>query len=380
MVHLIAIAAAATITPIQMQVSGDGYFELRADNGMAYVKSGRFSAVSGLLTHESGFPVQPPIRVPSHAGSLNVRENGELFSVSNGSNSFVGQITIAKFPKSAQPATVKGLFVFLERPAHGKPGSSGFGTIHVTTAASAVLQRPVHGTTITIRERSEVFGPRITIGDVCDVHAPAAIAASIRDAVIGASPLVDTPRALTAASIQSALRGTHIPLDGIQIVAPARAAVVRAARTITGALIWEQAKLWLEETSQNLGEIRLATVLADRRVPAGDLEFSFRKLSETSRSIVVVAEARIGAERLFSQQLVVNTTASGSATSAVPASAPVKVGQTVRVLMIAGSVVVETTGRVTWSGPEGRVRVAVEPTRSEVIGVVKSDGSVEVNL
>jgi hypothetical protein len=146
---------------------------------------------------------------------------------------------------------------------------------------------------------------------------------------------------------------------------------------LKGEEIWSAARRWIANELPALSSGVLITPIAERSVPLGDIEYAFKSISETTKSVILAVDAKIGSERLFSQQLVINKAAAANVTN-VPITA--RVGDMVRVELISGAISVEVTGRITWVGTDGHVKVVVEPTRAELIGSLKSDGSVEVNL
>ncbi|GEM_PF-2800660 len=363
------------LAPIQLQVVGEGYLRLEAESGLAYVKSGTFTVVNGKLTHAGGFPLTPPVYVPAEASALNVDSHGLISAELPRGTVTIAQITLAKFPADSKPAELKGVLLFIEKPTLGKPGDAGFGAVR--TGKNVAPHNASNLPSIVVNERSEIQSASITIGDIAKVEGPEPMATRISEAVIGLAPPLDVPRVITAATIQSALRSARIALDGIEIQVPEKAVVIRKSRVLKGEEIWSATRKWIADELPTLSSGVLITPIAERSVPLGDIEYTFRSVSETTKSVILAVEAKIGSERLFSQQLVINKTGTANVTN-VPITA--RVGDMVRVVLISGAISVEATGRITWVGTDGHVKVVVEPTRAELIGSLKSDGSVEVNL
>lgn len=365
--------ALTTLPTLNISIVGDGYLQLETANGNAYAKKGSFAVRNGLLTHESGFPLTPKVVVPSNASSIDVTDRGVITAILGGSKQQIAQISLARFPKDAQPVPAKGVLIFLETPTVGQPAANGFGIINKAPNQITPL---VGNAQIVVKERTDVIGSQITVGDIAEVSASEPLRSQIAAALVGPSPALETPRVITVATIQSALRNARVPLEKIDISVAPRSVVFRAGQDLSGAQVTQALAAWLEAQRPELPNKQPITPIADRRIPTGDVNYSFKIISETERSIVIGVEARVLEERIFGLQAVINKTA--AAQTAVPTNA--KIGQPVQILLISGGITVETIGKISWVGPDGRVKVTVEPNRTEMIGTIRADGIVEVKI
>lgn len=126
-----------TGAPLDLAIEGDGFFPITQPNGeTAYTRSGAFKRDSeGNVVSSDGFPLDPPIAIPSDAldvfvgadGTVSVRLPGQTEAQE------VGQIELARFANPAGLRAIgRGLFVETDAsgpPTRSQPGADGLGTI-----------------------------------------------------------------------------------------------------------------------------------------------------------------------------------------------------------------------------------------------------------
>jgi flagellar basal-body rod protein FlgG len=128
---------AATNNPLDLAISGAGYFQIERPNGdTAYTRAGSFQlSPTGEIVTVDGFKVTPAITVPADAIQVTINPSGQvLVQLPNVvAESVVGQFQLANF---ANPAGLdpQGDNLFLETTASGSastgvPASSGLGSI-----------------------------------------------------------------------------------------------------------------------------------------------------------------------------------------------------------------------------------------------------------
>ncbi len=130
-------AISVTENPLDLAISGDGYFQVELPSGeTAYTRSGALQlSATGEIVTADGYPVQPSIVVPTDATSIAVNSSGEVLVTIDGqvAPQNVGQLQIAKFANDGGLEAIGNNF-FSETPASGAattatPGTAGFGTI-----------------------------------------------------------------------------------------------------------------------------------------------------------------------------------------------------------------------------------------------------------
>jgi flagellar basal-body rod protein FlgG len=94
-----------TNNPLDVAVSGDGFFQLRmADGTTAYSRSGNFHLDNeGNIVDPNGRMLEPPITIPSGTSSILINPSGQVSVSINNSTTLtsIGQINLAKFPNQA---------------------------------------------------------------------------------------------------------------------------------------------------------------------------------------------------------------------------------------------------------------------------------------
>jgi len=126
-----------TGNPLDLVIEGDGFFQLsRPDGTTAYTKAGTFSLdKNGTIVNPDGYPIEPPITIPTDATTITVAFNGDINILVAGQTapSLVGSITLARFINPTGLQSIgKNLFLASDAsgdPITGAPDSQGFGDI-----------------------------------------------------------------------------------------------------------------------------------------------------------------------------------------------------------------------------------------------------------
>ena len=122
---------------LDLVIEGDGFFQLsRPDGTIAYTKAGTFSLdQNGNIVNPDGYPLEPPVTIPTEATTITVAFNGDIDILVAGQPTPVlaGSITLARFidPAGLQ-AIGKNLFLQSNssgEPVLGAPDALGFGAI-----------------------------------------------------------------------------------------------------------------------------------------------------------------------------------------------------------------------------------------------------------
>ncbi|MGD0281735.1 MAG: flagellar basal-body rod protein FlgG [Dissulfurispiraceae bacterium] len=122
---------------LDLVIQGDGFFQLsRPDGTIAYTKAGDFSLdKDGRIVDPDGYPLEPPITIPSTATQITVAFNGDVNILTAGTTTptLVGSIQLAKFiNEPGLQAIGKNLFLATDSsgdPITGAPDALGFGDI-----------------------------------------------------------------------------------------------------------------------------------------------------------------------------------------------------------------------------------------------------------
>ncbi len=126
-----------TGNPLDLAIEGDGFFQVLLPTGeTAYTRSGAFKLnSSGQIVTSDGYPLQPPITIPSDTVQITIEPDGTVSVIQAGSTTptQVGNIQLAHFPNPAGLKNI-GRNLFLQTdasgsPITGTPGENGLGTI-----------------------------------------------------------------------------------------------------------------------------------------------------------------------------------------------------------------------------------------------------------
>jgi flagellar basal-body rod protein FlgG len=123
--------------PLDVAVSGQGFFELQMPDGTAgYTRDGSFQVnANGQLVNNNGYPVQPGITIPANATSVTIANDGTVSVVlpAQATPQTVGKLQLASFinPAGLDP---KGQNIYAETaasgtPNPGTPGQNGLGML-----------------------------------------------------------------------------------------------------------------------------------------------------------------------------------------------------------------------------------------------------------
>ncbi|HDS30989.1 MAG TPA: flagellar basal-body rod protein FlgG [Firmicutes bacterium] len=128
-------AAQQTGNPLDIMISGDGFFQVTmADGSAAYTRDGTFKIDGeGNIVTADGLYIEPAINVPADAIRIEISSDGTV-AVQIGSDSTltqIGQIQLVRFQNPAGLETI-GQNLYRETdasgdPITGTPGENGFG-------------------------------------------------------------------------------------------------------------------------------------------------------------------------------------------------------------------------------------------------------------
>jgi flagellar basal-body rod protein FlgG len=132
-----------TENPLDMAITGDGFFQIETPNGeTAYTRSGIFQlSENGEIVTTQGYRLEPSIVVPQNAISIEVNESGEVFAELDGqvALSNLGQIQLATFVNPAGLDSI-GDNLFLETTASGNPQTNNPGQDNTGLIRQSMLE------------------------------------------------------------------------------------------------------------------------------------------------------------------------------------------------------------------------------------------------
>lgn len=377
---------------VEVRVDGDGYLRFVRDGRVAYAKAAVLEAHDGKLCHVAGPAILPTVRMPEGVEAIAVDLEGRVTCTAAGRTTEVGRLVLALFEGGTAMREVDGLLVSPDRPRVGNPGEGVHGVIRTGSAPAPARTLPVgpirtqptgdpaptqaftgKGAVIVVRQRSEVAGESILLGEIADIQAAPELLAQLRAVVLGDTPPMGVPRILDRDRVLNRLRAAKIDTADLLVTVPVKAEVVRRSAKVTHAEFVSAASAY---ATQQLGtEVSLETQGEDpdMAVPEGKLELRGTSIAQYGASINVVVSAVVDGKPVRSRTI---------RFTANLAQAGVRQGSAVKVVLKSGGALVEVTGTAKKTALVGQsVEVEVKlDQRTTHVGVVVAPGVVEVKL
>jgi flagellar basal-body rod protein FlgG len=129
-----------TDNPLDMAINGQGFFQIQMPDGtLAYTRDGAFQKDNtGQVVTSSGYPLSPPITVPTNALTINISRDGIVNITQPGTTATtqIGTIQLATFVNNGGLQSV-GENLFVETASSGAPtpntpGTNGAGLLNQT--------------------------------------------------------------------------------------------------------------------------------------------------------------------------------------------------------------------------------------------------------
>jgi len=158
---------------LDIGIRGDGFLQVTLPNGdLRYTRDGALQInADGQLVTTTGYPIQPPITVPTDAVSVDIGKDGGVnVTDTAGTSSVVGTIELVRFPNPSG-LTNEGDNLLAETPASGTPttgtaGENGLGTIQSGFLEKSNVQMVTELVNLITAERAyEVNSRAIKAGD-----------------------------------------------------------------------------------------------------------------------------------------------------------------------------------------------------------------------
>ncbi len=132
-----------TGNPLDLCIEGDGFFQVLKPNGeVGYTRAGTFKLDSnGNLVTSDGYPMEPPIAIPTDAETISIGADGTVGVILAGDTTpqEIGQITLARFANPAGLLNI-GHSLYAETAASGAPQTGAPGTVGLGEMAQGVLE------------------------------------------------------------------------------------------------------------------------------------------------------------------------------------------------------------------------------------------------
>jgi hypothetical protein len=305
----------------------------------------------------------PAIRVPATAVKIEVDLSGNVIAVAGATRNECGRIVLARFESA--PTVDRGFLVSTNRASLGNPGEGLFGVIRTSgtsSASSTKSGKPL----IAVQAVSEVSGDQVTLADVAQISGDAK--AAIGAIVYTTTPTIGIDTPVTAYRIQALLKKAGIEAE-VQV--PNNAVIRRKAQLIQASdFISVATKAAQEKLGAELPLISADSNVSEFKAPLGAIELKAESVTTSGTTASVVVAVIVEGRRINSRTVSLK----------VDATAQIKPGAVVRVVLRSAGVSVEVGGKARTGGVVGQKITVVTDTGSVLTGVVIGSDRIEVKL
>lgn len=363
---------------LPVRVDGSGYLRFIQNGKMVYAKSAELTIVQGRLGIASGAKLVPAIEAAT-IQEISIDLNGQVKCTSGVIGSIVLAIFDAELPN---PGDAK-LIETASRPILAEPGDGETGVIRTTSSKSFVppkrvvankgslavdIKRPEksEGLVINIPESAEVDLDTFRLGDIAQITGKSEDVQKASQLDLGTTPPINIPRVIEQSKILYRLKSAGIDVSTVRIDGAAKTRVMRKGQTITHEQFVEAAT----RGAQMKGYSNLSSDAPGVNfvVLAGELQLVCESVTSTENGINVTVGAYVDGKRFNSRTVKLRST-----------NISLRPGTVISVRVKSNAVMVELKAKVIKSDTTtGQVTVQTLDTGAQLIGVVKSDGTVEV--
>ncbi|HTQ09204.1 MAG TPA: flagella basal body P-ring formation protein FlgA, partial [Fimbriimonadaceae bacterium] len=293
---------------------------------------------------------------------------GDVSAVLPGGHTVCGQIVLASF--SSKPAMDRGFLVTLGRAKIGNPGEGLFGVIRSSSEVAAAIPQPDSSgkITIVVHKTSEVDGDTVTLGDLGDIQADARDRQTLSGLVFCSTPPVGVDMAVTANRVQTIAKragiDVQVQIDGGSVVRR-KFQAVKQEDIVDAAIEAAQGKIGAAVPLELVGQGQ-----GDFKAPPGKVSLNVRDVSENGAQITVTIDVLVDGKLVNGRSVELE----------VGASARVRAGQVVKVIMKTAGVTVQVSGKTQTGGMVGQTITVVTDTGGVLSGVVLDSETVEVKI
>jgi hypothetical protein len=372
-----AVLASLASGQASLKIEGEGYFRLLHEGRAVYAKRVSVAVKDGELKEASGLSFLPPIRLSDAKFSVDV----EGWVTVRGSK--VARFMLARFASEPQP---EGNFLIArDRPEFGFAGKEGFGTVVSGAAspsappASQLDARPSTSaaggaTRISIDEKAEVEGTRITLGEIARIEGPGA--ERLRSLDLGNAPVHGVPLPYTRDRIVAKIALLGFDSKNSELAMGATVEIRRAGQIVTPDQFLAAARSAVEAKLGLKADLDCPDKQAELRVPNGAVELVAESVTTADGAVTVTLGVKVDGRRIVGRTVRLVGPALAYA---------VQAGATVNVRFVSNGVAIEMTGRARQSGVVGQtIEITVQPGTGSVPtthqGTIQASGLVEVRL
>jgi|SRR5579862_9115 len=364
---IVALALASALS-LPVKVDGEGYLRFVREGRIVYATSATLAIQGGVLGSR-GLPLTPAVRVPAQATKLEVDLAGNISADVPDGRKPCGQIVLARF--DTKLAEDNGFLVTMGRARIGNPGEGLFGVIRTTITGSGIqTQGPeyVGQPSIVVRKVTEIEGDVVTLGDIGTITAEPATKATLEELAFCSTPSIGIDMAVTASRIEAIAKRAGIEVR-VEVEPPSivrrKSQTIKQEDFVAVAIKAARASIGFEVPMTCLDQPQ-----GDFRAPLGQFELRAEDVTTSGMQMTVIVGVFIEGRRVNSRNVMLK----------LDASAQIKAGAIVKIVMKSSGVTVEVPGKTRTGGMVGQSVTVVTDTGSVLTGIVLSANTVEVKI
>lgn len=377
LLSLILIAAA---TPtVEVRVEGEGYLRFSRDGRAVYAREAELTVSEGKLAHASGAVAMPRLGVG--AGQLAVESDGTV----KAAGKKVGRIALTLFGSEAKFREVDGLLVTESRGRTAYPGQQGAGTLAVEGKSAPKLEpkptpkpQPMvpetspqllaYDVLLDVKAEAEVEGDTIRLIDLVELTGSDEVREALGKIEMGTTPPIAGSREVQLSQLQAKTK-TLLADQRVEWAGASKVVVKRAGQDVSHEQFVEAAEAAARKVVGD-STLEMLSPAPAMRAPAGELELVAGRPQLSRDEVTVSVALFVAGKRVNSRQVKFRYEC--------PA-AKLRTGQSVTVRVRTDAVSIEVQGKVKSISVAENTATVHATTGAELTGVVRADGTVEVN-
>lgn len=341
---------------LNVRVDGPGYLRFVREGRIVYATHAALVVTGGLLTDEHGMPITPAIRIPATTHALTVDLDGTIHADSK----TVGRLVLATFEGPLRPDGA--VLVSTSRAKLVNPGDGLAGVVRIAGAPTILAAAPPTGIVIHVHGLTEVESADVKLGDIADISGSPALA----NEVFAPTPPIGIDLPVSQFRLKAICKKLGIEAE-LQI--PAGAVIRRKCQEIPDAQFVVAAQKACAAEANGLPLVATGEQ-PPFKAPLGQVELRSEAVTHSGVNFVATIGVYVDGKRVNSRVISLKP----------DASAQIKAGAQVKVLMRSAGLSVEIPARARSGGVVGQTITVVTDTGAVLTGIVLDANRVEVRL
>lgn len=341
---------------LSVRVDGPGYLRFVREGRIVYANHAALVVAGGLLTEEHGLAVTPAIRIPASTHALTVDLDGTIHADSQ----TVGRLVLATFEGPLRPDGA--VFIATSRAKLANPGEGLAGVIRTAGQPVVMTAAPPTGIVIHVHGLTEVESAEVKLGDIADISGSPVLA----NEIFATAPPIGIDLPVSQFRLKAICKKLGIEAE-LQI--PAGAVIRRKCQEVPDAQFVAAAQKACADEAKGLPLVATGEQ-PPFKAPLGQVELRSEAVTHSGVNYVATIGLYVDGKRVNSRVISLKP----------DASAQIKPGAQVKVIMKSAGLSVEIPARARSGGVVGQAITVVTDTGAVLTGIVLDAGRVEVKL